>query len=196
MPSNSPPNGTFKMTIRLTPNAFGIESSRDMLMKLHRDFERLERSTERQDAIDNGLCFAMTAWHLLDWIWAADVKCSSKYLTKLGGQYKQRQDFVDHVLKACPAIRYCQIIATSAKHLYYKTKPQDPNFKTGVERATITWVNNQGQTLAFVNDKNDPIKWTVNAWELYIFEEDTHHQAVKVFAEVLNFWEHFLEKAR
>ena len=41
-----------------------------MLMKLQRDFDRLARSRNAWDATDHGLNVAMTAWHLVDWVWA------------------------------------------------------------------------------------------------------------------------------
>src|SRR5713101_4773830 len=109
---------------RAAPNAFGLQSSRDMLMKLQRDFDRLARSSEPWDHIDHGLNVAMTAWHLVDWVWA-EIKRSPDRLGELGIQGKGKDGFKDYVLNACPELRYCQIIATSAKHLGYEMTDRD-----------------------------------------------------------------------
>ena len=97
-------------------------------MKLERDIDRLLRSAERQDTIDHGLNSAMTAWHLVDWVWA-EIESTPARLAELGVQTKKT--FTHHVLNACPELRYCQIIATSAKHLACEVKSHDPEFETG-----------------------------------------------------------------
>ena len=176
-----------------TPNAFGLEASIDMLKKLQRDYFRLARSIERQDAIDHGLNVAMTAWHLVDWVWA-EVKRSPERLAELGIQ-GGKQAFQDYVLNACPELRYCQIIATSAKHLGYEMRPEDPKdpkFDTRVEPAGIQLVNDQGHTVYYANDNGEPVKWTSNGWELCIFEGDTRRCAREVFFGAFFWWNQFL----
>jgi hypothetical protein len=114
-----------------TANAFGLETSVDMLMKLERELRRLAWSTQREDLIDHGLNVAMTAWHMADWVWPEIERSDGhrdELATKAGircDQFDQKA-FKRHVLNACPELRYCQIIATSAKHLSYTRRPQDP----------------------------------------------------------------------
>jgi hypothetical protein len=131
-----------------TPNAFGLQSSLDMLKKLQRDYFRLARSTERQDAIDHGLNVAMAAWHMVDWVWA-EMKHSPERLAELGIPEGGKQAFQDYVLNACPELRYCQIIATSAKHLGYEIRPEDPRFDTRVEPAAARRVDDHGQEVLY-----------------------------------------------
>jgi hypothetical protein len=179
---------------KTTPNAFGLESSLDMLRKLERDYWRLAQSIERQDAIDHGLNVAMTAWHMIDWVWA-EIKRSEARLAELGVRGKGKKAFAgfkDYVLNACPELRYCQIIATSAKHLGYEVKPQDPKFDTRAEPAGIKRVNNQGNPVYYDNDNGEPTRWTPNAWELCIFEGAIRRPASEVFFGALFWWRRFL----
>ena len=54
------------------PNlTFDIRSCRDLCLKLEREFGRLQTETDREHLNDHTLNFALTAWHLIDWIWEA-----------------------------------------------------------------------------------------------------------------------------
>src|ERR1700738_2061197 len=48
---------------------FGTTSCRDMLAKLAREVSRPEAAKALEDAADHGTNAAVTAWHLVDWIW-------------------------------------------------------------------------------------------------------------------------------
>jgi hypothetical protein len=181
---------------RATPNAFGIQSSSDMLMKLQRDFDRLARSLKPWDTTDHGLNVAMTAWHLIDWVWA-EIKHSPTRLADLGIQGeggKAFEAFKDYVLNACPELRYCQIIATSAKHLGYKVTDRDPKFITGTAPESVTWLNNQGMPVGFANDKGQLVRWLSNVEGLFIFEGEKQQRAIDVFVSALIWWQQFLKE--
>jgi hypothetical protein len=124
-----------------------------------------------------------------------EVERSPGRLAKLRVQGKGKKAFgafKHYVLTDCPDLRYCQIIATSAKHLGYDMKPQDPEFETDAARAEVTWLNNLGQPVNWVNNKGQPVRWTLNAWELRIVEGETRKRAIEVFGSVLGWWAQFL----
>jgi hypothetical protein len=183
-----------------TPNAFGLASSHDMLMKLEREIGRLtsKRPLDRLDAIDYGLNIAITAWHLVDWVWAADIAHSAERRAKAaamaGVQFNKfdQNAFKNYVLSACPDTRYCQIIATSVKHLRYDPQPKDPKFETAAAPAMITWLNNQGQPVYFTNRAGQRITWNSSATDLWIIEGDTQRRATQVFESVLGWWTQFI----
>jgi hypothetical protein len=50
------------------PRTFDIESSRDMRNKLEREFERIQAAGSRENLSDHGVNFAVTAWHVTDWL--------------------------------------------------------------------------------------------------------------------------------
>jgi hypothetical protein len=126
-----------------------------------------------------------------------DDHALAKRLAELGIRGKGKKAFKafqNYLLNACPELRYCQIIATSAKHLSYELRPEDPTFETNTAPAQITWVNNQGEPVYFVNDKNKPITWTSQAWDLCIFEGETRRRAFDVFTGALTWWRQFLKE--
>jgi len=166
-----------------------------MLMKLQRDFDRLARSLKPWEAVDHAINVAMTAWHLVDWVWA-EIKHSPARLAGLGIQGNEKkpfESFKDYVLNACPELRYCQIIATSAKHLGYKVTDKDPEFTTGKAPEPVTWLNNQGLPVSFANDKGQLVRWLSNVEGLYIFEGEKQHRAIDVFVGALIWWQEFFK---
>ena len=45
-----------------------LDNCRDMLRKLERELGRLNAATSRDDQSDHAANFALTAWHLADWV--------------------------------------------------------------------------------------------------------------------------------
>ena len=189
--------------LTLGEKTFGQRSSRDMLGKLERELERLASSTKRDDIVDHGINVALTAWHLTEWVWpdTAHTRGLRDRLAAEAGvsaaSFDDRE-FKRYAIKACPELRYCRIIATTAKHLECRgSYPDDPSFVTGVGLGEITWVNDRGEPITFVNAKGEPIRWTSAASDLVIVDDDgTHRRAADVFDRVRNWWIRFIYSNR
>jgi hypothetical protein len=179
------------------PNAYGLQSSGDMLMKLDREMARLASANGQQDVIDHGLNVAMTAWHLVDWVWT-DIKRLKRlpdWLVVAGGigvpagALNDADAFKNYALKQCPELRYCQIITTSAKHFRYGITRDDPEFKSAaLAPGPITWRNKWGQPIYFVNNQGERVTFISEAWGLWIIEGEERRRAVEVYERANAWW--------
>ena len=50
---------------------FDLETCRDLLDKLDRELKRIRGTNNRLELADHGYNFAITAWHISEWAWAA-----------------------------------------------------------------------------------------------------------------------------
>ncbi len=104
------------------PFTFDLESCRDLLLKMERELERLNGTDVRQEVIDHGFNFAVTAWHMTEWAWA---DMGDKHQLKLEIRKElgkppsklSRDDFQKYVCEKSKPIDYCRVIATASKHL-------------------------------------------------------------------------------
>ena len=114
------------------PNlSFGIQDSRAMLDKLGRELRRMrESSFAREDLVDSGVNFAITAWHLVEWVWA-DIKGQYSLIASLareaGTPAKEFgcEQLRAYALRGCPSLEVCGAIANSAKHVGAEKVPKD-----------------------------------------------------------------------
>ena len=60
---------------------------------------------------------AMTAWHLLEWVWGDAVKGNNNVRKKLGEPSKNIDAFRNFVLKQCPEMETMQCICEGSKHV-------------------------------------------------------------------------------
>ncbi|WP_143514748.1 hypothetical protein [Pseudomonas putida] len=62
---------------------------------------------------------AVTAWHVLDWIWQFSNEQQRSYLSVVlkSNQVKSLRDFSIAVQRICPAIGLCRQIGTAIKHV-------------------------------------------------------------------------------
>ncbi|SPR97620.1 phage integrase central domain-containing protein [Cupriavidus taiwanensis] len=89
----------------------------------------------RAPAGDAALNFAMSAWHLHDWLWAdlsEDSNGVDDLSAALDGGIKTKADFIRAIYRRCPAVRVCRVIATAGKHVKVDTFPE-PSLRTRME---------------------------------------------------------------
>ena len=183
----------------MEPRTFDIRSCRNLRNKLERELERFQRATSREDVVDHGMNFAVTAWHLVDWTWA-DTKHTTGLRQKLAREAGHRADrfglreFRRFVLgeKSCRELGHCRIVATASKHLHFDPYPDDPDFVAGVAPAEVKWLNDRGEEVTWVNNKGESVTWTSSAWDLWIVEGSARRRAAEVFQRVLSFWSQFI----
>jgi hypothetical protein len=177
------------------PNAYGLQSSRDMLMKLEREMTRLASAHGQLDVIDHGLNVAMTAWHLVDWV-RADIKRLPDWRVavaeKIGLQAKvlKYTDFENYAREQCPELRYCRIVTNSAMHAHCQLIPGDPKFNSDAASSPvpITWRNKGGQPIYWLNNQGEQVTFTSEAWDLWIIEGEERRRAVEVYERAIAWW--------
>ncbi len=111
-------------------HSFGIATASEMLAKLERELERVANSTfDPQDVVDHSINCALTAWHMVDWVWQMhfrrDGNAQAQLAAIAGVSNPAPKDapFVpgwvrDALLGQCSGLKVCEDIAIGAKHVY------------------------------------------------------------------------------
>src|SRR5579875_1181810 len=173
---------------------FGLNSCRDMRDKLEREIERMAQATDR-DAMNA----AVTAWHLVEWIWD-DTQHTPGLRERLAHEagcapIRQfgKEDFKAYARECCPDLAYCRIVANNTKHLFSNVYDDDPAFSTTVAPANLKWVNGKDESFTFTNDRGDRFTWTSNAWDIWIVDDNVKkRRAAEVYGQALQWLTNFI----
>lgn len=110
--------------INTATQVFGVTTPGDMFAKLQRELDRVaDASFKRQELVDHAANFALTAWHITDWVWqrrfASDESARLKLETGCPGlrNRKRAERFRECVTRMCPELVLCQDIANGFKHV-------------------------------------------------------------------------------
>lgn len=94
-----------------------------MLAKLERELERIKQTDDRDDLVDHSFNFAVTAWHLADWLWIElqdkpHLKVRIAAAASMPPAGFTLTDFKAFICgqNGSTAIDHCRVIATSSKH--------------------------------------------------------------------------------
>ena len=96
-------------------NVFRIRSVHDIFRKLYREMQRFEKAGSdnegRQNQVDAAVNFAITAWHMTDWVW-------HRKKHELGECFKvtSKKQFQEEMRRRCLDLAVCDVIANAAKH--------------------------------------------------------------------------------
>ena len=93
-------------------HTFRMHIVADVFRKLYRERRRFENADgSRQDQTDAVINFAITAWHLSEWVWR-------QYGAKLRDQIPVQAagDFQRYLKENCRHLAVCDVIANAAKH--------------------------------------------------------------------------------
>ena len=146
-------------------HSFAIHSEADLFEKLRQEFEDLKRTP---DSSRHAINFAMTAWHLTDWMWGLRLKKADYAERKqlVGAVVRSLDKFRAYVTTRCPELGIMQRICNGSKHLKSDRGGIADTFRAGHigikigegAGATITkgeaclWVTDQqGETYAFAD---------------------------------------------
>ena len=92
-----------------------MRSVHDIFRKLRnekRRFEKAELKGEgRADQVDAAINFAITAWHVTDWVWGQHEHALSEYFG-----VKTLTKFQNEMRRICSGLAVCDVIANAAKH--------------------------------------------------------------------------------
>ncbi len=172
---------------------FDLVDCRDLLQKLEREMDRIRRCNRREELADLGFNFAVTAWHLTDWVWA-DIKGVHGLKTALAAEASVRapefnfNEFRDLLRRRSDDLNYCRLIATASKHVGVEPLPGDPDAFTATGSAGPSSVLLGGAPLA-----TSPLAVAGSGkYVLKIIVDGERIPAVKVFERVLEFWTQFI----
>jgi len=176
-------------------HTFGLNNCRDLCEKLNRELFRLnteiERGHDREAIADHAVNFAVTAWHLIDWIWCS-YKDNRLQLHKdamtASQAWKNFEDFKKYILDREPKLHSCGLIANTAKHLVLTDKRwADQNDTSAVFIAAESQVVVGGEEVVI-----DGENVVVSIWKPTIVDGDDCHDACAEFAAISSFWTHFV----
>ncbi len=104
--------------------SFDIDGCREMFQKLIHEIGLCHSTDDRPLLSYHLVNFAMTAYHLIEWVWS-DLETLPSVKAKLGadiglapGEFS-KEKFYSYVLNQCPGLRICQAIANGTKHVEY-----------------------------------------------------------------------------
>ena len=125
-----------------------------------------------------GLNIAMTAWHILDWLWydmEQDKQLQNMATQILQTKISKKGDLAASLTLHCNALRICQVIATAGKHGKVTDRP-DTTIETGFIRVDARNKDDSSQDL-----------WVISY-------QGNNYVAEEVFLAVEMFWKEFLQK--
>ena len=92
-----------------------------MLAKLTREISRLEKSkNNKEELVDTGLNCALTAWHIVDWVWREHFYAKPETWKQFGvtqaGGWRIPDPFRTSLTKQCQELEFCEGLANNIKH--------------------------------------------------------------------------------
>jgi hypothetical protein len=177
--------------------SFGIQGWQDGLAKLKRELERLnQRSCSESDLSDHSINFAITAWHLTDWIWPAlagkhslllqfakDVECPPQDFDIL--QFKRL------CILTCPPLELCQLVTNASKHAI-QSPSADRRKASKTPAAPTEYVRVARRTVRHLGIGFGGGRFKVTRAE--IVRGARSDPAALLFQQVLDFWSSFAER--
>ena len=166
-------------------HVFRMRSPHDIFRKLYREKQRFEKATldeeGRADQVDAAINFAMTAWHMTDWVW---------------GQYQQElceffdvselPKFQDKMRRQCSELAVCDVIANAAKHGGTAHKKKDrPDVETILVAHPVANDAAGVELVAVLADRQ---------WSLNIRVNGTPKDPITLFNRVFLFWHKFIQQ--
>jgi len=179
--------------------SFDIDGCRTMYRKLEHEFG-LCRSNDREHLSGHLVNFAMTAYHLIEWVWE-DLEhqpaTKNKVAAALGIPTNQftKNAFVVHVMHACPGMEVCQAIANGTKHVEYDGPRKVRQVETFVSsgpshiEAGVT----DAENVVLIPRATTPMEMTVFSGTPKVIVDGVKSGDVReIFDQVLQWWTDFI----
>jgi len=124
-------------------HVLGWSSPFDLVCKLENECHRMEEAETLRDLVDHTMNFALTAYHMSEWVWEVvqrrladdgDELERADWIAAIGFEPKSPQDVRDWALSACPELEYCRQLANATKHLSCRGRKGAPAAEFSVAR--------------------------------------------------------------
>jgi hypothetical protein len=169
-----------------------------MLNKLTRELTRIGRATGDRDSLgDHAVNFALTAWHLVDWVWSEmrkDYALRLSLAKEIGcapGEFG-RDQFAGWCVKSCPGLEACQVIATATKHVRCDEE-------IIVAAGTLSARVSSGEDITYRLDESRlgvgalaPAPAAERCWVAKVEIGGRQEYAIPIFERVVAFWTQFV----
>ncbi len=174
-------------------SVLGWDSPFDIACKLEHEIERMQRAETLRDFIEHTMNFALTAYHMIDWVWAAlqrnpvDGKAKferDKWIAVIGYKPKKCAEVWSWAMSRCPELEYCRQLANATKHLSCRSKKDAPNTEFGIT-PTAEWGRQQKKApfMSIVDDHR------AENWRLVFVENGKYIDLAEVLQDrVFVFW--------
>ncbi len=179
-------SGTGKKEKRLeSGHVFRVWSVQEIFKKLHREkhrFEKAELNGEgRADQVDAAINFAITAWHVTDWVWG-----QRKDTLREVYRVNNLTEFQNKMRRECSDLAVCDVIANAAKH---GGAAHEKMGRPDVETILVAHpVANDAAGVELVAVQTDL------RWSLGIEVDGNHKDPLELFNRVFCFWHKFIQK--
>ncbi len=157
----------------------------EIFRKLHREKQRFEKAGSdnegRNDQVDATINFAITAWHMTDWVWQRQKDALGKCL-----DVNCLREFQDEMRRQCPDLAVCDVIANAAKHGGTAHRRED---RPEIETVLIADPVAEGAPGVELYAEVAGPEWSLKI-RVHGKPEDPH----AVFYRVLRFWHKFIQQ--
>ena len=174
-------------------SVLGWDSPFDIACKLEREKERMQEAETLRDFVEHTMNFALTAYHMIDWVWAAlqrvPVDGEAKFerdswAAAIGYEPKTRDEVWSWAKSLCPELEYCRQLANATKHLSCRSKKDAPTAEFEVT-PTAEWKRRQ-QKAPFTSILDDH---RAENWRLVLVENGKQIDLVEILRDrVFAFW--------
>ncbi len=179
-------SGIGKKETRLeSGHVFRMRSVHDIFRKLgneKRRFEKAEWKGEgRADQMDAAINFAITAWHVTDWVWGQHEYALCEYFG-----VRNKWEFQGEIRRSCSDLAVCDVIANAAKH---GGAADEKEGRPDVETILVAHpVTNDAPGVELVAVQTDL------QWSLEIEVDGKRKDPLELFNRVFLFWHKFIRK--
>ena len=166
-------------------HVFRMMSVHDIFRKLgneKRRFERAELNGEsRADQVDAAINFAITAWHMTDWVWG-----QHEQMLRQRFSVDKLPEFQKAIRRKCSDLAVCDVITAAAKH---GGTADERAYRPDVETILFAHpVANDAAGVELVAVQKAP------QWSLEIEVDGKRKDPLELFNRVFRFWHKFIQK--
>ncbi len=166
-------------------HVFRMRSVHDIFRKLGREKQRFKKAGSdnegRQDQVDAAVNFAITAWHMTDWVWGRHEHELREYF-----DVSNKREFQDEMRRRCFGLAVCDVIANAAKHGGTAHKKKDrPDIETILVAHPVANDAAGVELIAVLADRQ---------WSLNIRVNGTPKEPLTLFNRVFLFWHKFIQQ--
>lgn len=180
-------------------SVLGYDSPFEFSCKLEREYHRMEQAKGRDELVDHAMNFALSANHMLDWIYEIlqrdykdpDPKFEiDSWIAVIGFKPQNFSELREWAEQQCPEMEYCRQLANATKHLSCKPKKNKaPTAEFNIS-PTEKWEDRQKrEPFLSVLDCND-----AKNWRLVIVDGDKTVDLKEVFWRVHLFWDNIVRQ--
>ncbi len=174
-----------KKTSLESGHVFRMRSVHDIFRKLGREKQRFEKAElngeGRADQVDAAINFAITAWHVTDWVWGQHEQALREHF-----DVNDLRGFQNEMRRQCPDLAVCDVIANAAKHGGTAHERENrPEIETILVADSVT------EGTAGVELIAAPAR---RQWSLEIEVDGTRVEPIELFNRIFRFWHKFIQQ--